>query len=192
MKRLNVFVLVLLIFLGFEMDIYAQSEMNFHPEPELDLFISSTIGVQMSGIKSEDFVKSNYSPLVNFSIGKWFSPELALQFGYRGTYFNTISDEVRHNFNYVFAEVLLDLENIILGREKISNYKVFLNIGSGYFYNFNYGQSNICATLGLSNNLLLSKYLVVKFDISAIMGWDIYQGDEDILPGLSTGLSYRF
>jgi hypothetical protein len=42
------------------------------------------IGTQMSGIKDEDFIASNYAPLLDISVGKWFSPVLALQLGYKG------------------------------------------------------------------------------------------------------------
>lgn len=32
----------------------------------------------------------------------------------------------------------------------------------------------------------------MNFDIAAIIGWDIYQVDEDILPGITIGLTYNF
>jgi hypothetical protein len=144
----------------------------------------------MSGIKSEDFVKSNYSPLLNISIGKWFASELALQFGYRGTYFYTISDNGKHYYNYFFGEAIFDISNILFKKEVSNIYKPLVHIGSGYLYNYDYGQPNVCASIGISNNFLLSKNLTLKFDVSAVMGWDIYQGDEDILPGLSIGITY--
>ena len=51
---------------------------------------------------------------------------------------------------------------------------------------------NIHGIIGASNNFLITKGLNFKFDISAIIGWDIYQGDEDILPSISIGLVYVF
>jgi hypothetical protein len=32
----------------------------------------------------------------------------------------------------------------------------------------------------------------VGISLSAIMGWDIYQEDEDIIPSLTFGLNYAF
>lgn len=184
MRRVNTIVL-LLIFLGIEFDVSAQSNIN----TELNWFVSASAGYQMSGIKSEDFVKSNYSPLLNISIGKWFSRELALQVGYKGRYFNAISDNIKHYYNYVYGDVILDFNELLLRRE-VSIYDLYVHVGSGLFYNFQYDQPNICASLGLSNNFNLYDNFIIKFDMSAIMGWDIYQGDEDILPGLSVGFTY--
>jgi hypothetical protein len=88
--------------------------------------ISASVGTQISGIKDEDFVRSNYSPLIE--------------------------------------------------------------IPSGYFYNFDYKRPNICANIGIAYNYLLINNLYCNFKISSIMGWDIYQGDQDILPSISVGI----
>lgn len=192
MLKLFAIILAMILFYGVITYADARIAVDTRNNSKLNWFVSSSVGYQMSGIKSEDFVRSNYSPLFNFSIGKWFSPELALQFGYRGMYFNMISDYVRHHYNFFFGDVIFDLNNLVLRQKKETIYKVLLHLGSGVFYNFHYGQPNICASLGLSNNLHLDDNLMLKFDISAIMGWDIYQGDEDILPGLSIGLTYLF
>lgn len=153
--------------------------------------ISTYIGTQMSGIKSEDFVGSNYSSLLNISVGKWFSPSLALQLGYNGYSFNLISDQKRHYYSYYYGEAVLNLNTL---KKNYSNttlkWKFLLHAGSGYFYNYDYKRPNICANLGVSNNYRLAKNFIVSLKISAIMGWDIYQGNEDILPGLSLGVSY--
>jgi len=45
---------------------------------------------------------------------------------------------------------------------------------------------------GRSSYYRLSNKLYLNFSLSAIFGWDIYQGDEDILPGLFVGFSYSF
>jgi len=65
-----------------------------------------------------------------------------------------------------------------------------MHAGSGYFYNYDYKRPNICADLGFSFNYRLNERLLSNIKISALMGWDIYQGNEDILPGLSLGCSY--
>ena len=159
---------------------------------ELNWQISLNIGAQMSGIKSEDFVSSNYSPLLDASLGKWFAPSLALQFGYRGWYFNLISDEQKHYYGYYFGEALLNIKALIKNYPKPPKWSFYLHAGSGYFYNYDYDRPNICAHLGVSNNYRVSNNLQTNLGLSAIFGWDIYQGDEDILPGLSIGVSYLF
>ena len=43
-------------------------------------FTSLDFGVQMSGIKSEDFISSNYSPLMlGIAGGKWLNDKIAIQ-----------------------------------------------------------------------------------------------------------------
>ena len=76
-------------------------------------FILSSYGVQISGIKSEDFVQSNVSPAFTLGIGKWISPEIALQIGYKGFYFHTIADDDKHNYNYINGSVLFNINEII-------------------------------------------------------------------------------
>ncbi len=156
----------------------------------LPWFITGAGGIQMSGIKNEDFISSNIAPLVDISTGKWFTPYLALQIGYRGYYFNTIADSNRHHYGFYYGEVVIDLNRLIKPTPTPGMWSLHLHAGSGYFYNYHYRQPNICASFGLVNNLRLTKHLQVFLDLSAIFGWDIYQGDEDILPGVSVGLTY--
>jgi len=157
-----------------------------------DWQITLRVGTQMSGIKKEDFVASNYSPLLNVSIGKWFSPVLALQLGYKGWYFNTISDEKKHNYGYYYGEALLNVNRLFKQYKESCKWSLYLHCGSGYFYNYDYNRPNVCADLGISNNYRFSNMFQASLDVSAIVGWDIYQGDEDILPGLSIGIAYLF
>ena len=156
----------------------------------LHWFLTGAGGIQMSGIKNEDFISSNIAPLVDISTGKWFTPYLALQIGYRGYYFNTIADSNRHHYGFYYGEVVIDLNRLIKPTPTPGMWSLHLHAGSGYFYNYHYRQPNICASFGLVNNLRLTKHLHVFLDLSAIFGWDIYQGDEDILPGVTVGLTY--
>ena len=146
----------------------------------------------MSGIKDEDFISTNIAPLVTFSAGKWFTPYLALQIGYRGFYFNSIADDFRHHYGYYFGEVIVNMNQLIKPTLTPGKWNLNLHGGSGYFYNYDYQQPNVCASLGIQNNLAIIKKLSAFLDVSAIIGWDIYQGDEDILPGISLGVSYAF
>ena len=152
--------------------------------------ISTYIGTQMSGIKSEDFVSSNYSPLYNFSAGYWFTPSLSIQLGYKGFYFNLISDNEKHYYGYYYGEAVFNIYKLIINKCDFSQWYFNIHAGSGYFYNYDYKRPNICANLSVSYNYLLSERVIANAIVSSIMGWDIYQGNDDILPGLSLGVSY--
>jgi hypothetical protein len=155
-------------------------------------YINASMGVQMSGIKDEDFIKHNFVPLVNISAGKRLTPVVALQIGIKGFYFNTIGDNIRHHYSFYYGEAVFNLNELILKNRNTSNWSLNLHAGSGYFYNAEYQQPNICANVGIQNNYRIANHLSAICDLSAIMGWDIYQGDEDIIPSLSFGLSYAF
>jgi hypothetical protein len=160
-------------------------------EANKGLYLSFSAGMQMSGIKNEDFIASNYSPLLTLYAGKWFTPLLALQLGYRGNYFNTISHERKRYYKYFSGEAVFNLNYLFSPQSKDQSLHVLLHAGSGYFYNHDYNRPNICAHLGLSGKYKLTKNLSAGINLSAIMGWDIYQGDEDILPAASIGIIYH-
>lgn len=169
------------------------SNNNYSLDDKNNWFVSSGYGIQISGIKSEDFVSSNVSPSFLLNIGKWITPEIALQLGYKGFYFSTISDNEKHHYNFIFGEVLLDLNELINGTNNSNGkWKIIFHPGAGYFYNKYYNRPSICANLGIINSLRLTDQLDAFIDISAIVGWDIYQGDEDILPSCVFGVSYSF
>jgi hypothetical protein len=156
------------------------------------LYLGFSAGMQMSGIKDEDFIASNYSPMLTLYAGKWFTPLLALQLGYRGNYFNTISHERKRFYKYFSGEAVFNLNYLFSPQSKDQSLYVLLHAGSGYFYNHDYNRPNICAHMGFSTTYRITSKLKATFNASSIMGWDIYQGDEDILPGISLGLSYSF
>jgi len=152
-------------------------------------FISSAYGVQISGIKSEDFVQSNVSPAFTLGIGKWISPEIALQIGYKGFYFHTIADDDKHNYNYIYGDVLFNLNSMVdMIIKKNRKWNFIFHPGGGYFYNRYYNRPNICANLGFLNSFSYKNDLNIFIDVSAIVAWDIYQGNEDILPSCSIGI----
>ena len=156
-------------------------------------FVSAAYGVQMSGIKGEDFISKNVAPAILINTGVWFTPEIALQLGYKGPYFNTIADDDKHPYYFIFGEVLLNMNELINGRkENKSRWNLILHPGAGYFYNTYYDQLNVCGNLGVLNNIKIINHIEAFVDISFIVGWDIYQGDDDILPSAVMGLSYSF
>tara|TARA_R110001599_G_scaffold1889_4_gene9876 strand:- start:328221 stop:328787 length:567 start_codon:yes stop_codon:yes gene_type:complete len=187
MRNLYPAVLLLISFIG--MDVSAQSKELV--KNRSNFFVSGTIGYQMSGIKDEDFVRNNYSPMLKMTGGMWFSPLLALEIGYRGFYFNTIENSDRRYYNYFYGSTIFDLLNIIDSNQD-SDLKLYLKIGSGYFYNFYYNQPNIIASFEFAGLIKLNEQLNLQIEASSLMGWDIYQGDEDILPSISAGFLYKW
>ena len=153
-------------------------------------FVSYSMGAQISGIKTEAFVSSNVSPAVTFCLGKWVSPEIALQVGFKGLYFHTISNDDKRYYNFIYGNVLFDV-NKMGGMKNINRKWNFIFYpGGGYFYNYYYNRPNICANIGFMSSGTFEGYNIF-LDISAIMAWDIYQGNEDILPSANIGLIYE-
>jgi len=173
---------------------FSQNSNSIHSiEYDKGWFFSMGGGLQISGIKSEDFIRTNVSPAFVVNTGKWLIPEVALQIGYQGFYFHTISDNSKHYYNFFYGEALFNIHEL-LNSEKISTarWNIVLHPGAGYFYNCFYNRPNICANLGVINNYRMLNQLELFVDISAIMGWDIYQENEDILPSIVWGLNYFF
>ncbi|MFD2568100.1 hypothetical protein [Pseudotenacibaculum haliotis] len=155
-------------------------------------FASFSYGVQMSGIKSEDFVSSNYSPVYKLSFGKWITKDVALRVGYQGRYFRTIADEIRYTYDFYSIEGVLDIRNFFSKEKRDRIYMILLHAGPGLFYHKVYDRINVHGNMGISNVFTMSKRIKLVFDISTIIGWDIYQGDQDILPNTSLGILYKF
>ena len=184
--------IILFAFLTITINIFSQ-RVDTTSISSRNWFVNIDLGVQMSGIKSEDFVSSNYSPLYRITAGKWLNKSLGIQFGYQGRYFNAIADNDKHFYDFYFLEGILDVKNF-LTTNKIQSRKheLLLHGGVGFFQNRYYRNSSIHYVLGLSNLFSISKKITLKFDVGAIIGWDIYQGDEDILPSISLGIVYPF
>jgi len=117
-------------------------------------------------------------------------PEIALKIGYKGFYFHTIADSDRHYYNFIYGDVLFNI-NKIIDTKKITKGKwnLIFHPGGGYFYNSYYNRPNICGNLGFLNSFSLKNNLNIFIDVSAIVAWDIYQGNEDILPSCSVGIT---
>ena len=180
MKNLKILILIYAFFGIFQICLSQNSDVtNFNKK----WFSSLDFGVQMSGIKNEDFISSNYSPVLRLTIGKWLNKKIAFQGGYQGRYFNAIADHDKHFYDFYFAEIVFDAKSILLSKIKGSRfYDLLFHLGAGYFQNHYYGNASIHGITGVSNNFTISERFKIKLDIGAIVGWDIYQGDDDILP----------
>ena len=77
-------------------------------------------------------------------------------------------------------------------KDNKNRWSLIIHSGHGYFYNNYFNKASLNANLGLINNIKLTEQLSFFMDVSFIVGWDIYQGDEDILPSFVLGASYSF
>jgi len=145
-------------------------------------FLNLSVGVQMSGIKNEDFVLNNYSPKIDLSAMKSITQVYGLQIGYQGYYFNTIANADKRRYTYISGSLVTR----VVQRSK--NFDFSLLTGSGLFMNHYYKRPSICADIGVMSNFVIANQHF-NSKISAIMGWDIYQGNADILPSLTLGYS---
>lgn len=154
-------------------------------------FVNADCGVQMSGIKSEDFITSNYSPLLVISVGQSLSNNLGFRVGYQGNYFYSIADNYKHFYDFYFIKAVLNPITLFeINNQR--NYNFLLDFGLGYFQNHFYKDTKVHSIIGFSNEVFICDFFALTFNTSAIIGWDIYQGNKDILPSLSLGAKYVF
>lgn len=149
------------------------------------------LGTQVSGIRKEDYVASNYSPYIQLSIGKTISQHIALTVNYQGPYFYFIGDNFKHKYFYFGGDAIINLNNFISTfKKRFLNIYVFT--GTGLLFNGFYNKTNLCINTGIINELKINREYSIKFKLSSIIGHGIYQKDRDILPNISLGLSKNF
>ena len=125
-------------------------------------------------------------------MGKNLSDLVAVHIGYKGYYFSYIEDSLKHYYTYLFAGLNVNMIKLFFRVPSIGNWSVGVTSGIGYLKNNLPDKHSICANMGLVNSFALSKSFTVTAEISSIIGWDIYQGNWDILPGISLGVAYFF
>lgn len=88
----------------------------------------------MSGIKSEDFISSNYSSLIKVIGGKWFNSNIGIQVGYQGRSFNAIADNDKHFYDFYFVEGVINAMSILSSKNKDNRfYELLFHAGIGFF-----------------------------------------------------------
>ena len=177
MKRL-----FLIIFILISLSSNIQSENGY--------FIDLYGGTQVSGIRKVDYQAHNFAPYIQFGVGKWIVPYMALSINYQGPYFNYISDNFKHKYVYVDGELLFNISNLCKIDSKYFN--LYAQVGSGLFHNQFHSHYLVCATMGIINEIKLTNNWSLKLKFSNIMGWDIYQGNEDAVTNYSVGVSWAF
>ena len=167
-------------------------------------FVSINIGEQHSGIRKEDYVVSNFSPLIAIEGGKYFMPGIAFRMGLKGVYYNFISDSDKHYYGYVYGDLVIDIHSLIKFRpDRIWNTQVY--IGGGAVYNrypylnayvgkldYPNGRLLSACELGLTNLFRVSSWLRLGVDVCGIAGWGLYQDSVDMMPSASIEAVYLF
>lgn len=157
---------------------------------DLPWFVSAGAGYQHSGIRSEDYVATNFSPLVSLEVGKYFLPYFAITLGYKGPYYNYISDSDKHHYAFLYSDFVLDLRNLIQYREN-NKWTIQVYAGGGAFYNrypdfsgrqYPNGRLMAAGNIGVSFLAYLTHHFRLGIDISSIGGWGIYQDSIDAIP----------
>lgn len=156
-----------------------------------NFFANVYLGIQNSGIRDEDFIKSNFSPYINAEFGKWLTSYLALTVGYQGPYFNFIGDADKHNYFCLDTKIIFSLFDLF-GFKKNRFYDIHLAAGTGIMRNIYFQKFNWCFTGALIQEFALSDSWSINLKAGGIAGWAIYQHDKDMLPNLSIGLQKKF
>jgi hypothetical protein len=189
-KKVFICIIVLVLAVNIEKPLLGQTadsiKINRYEKYYLDVYF----GAQVSGIRKEDYIASNFSPYIQLSVGKWLTPYLALDLSYQGTYFNFIGDNFKHKYFYMGGNTNLNI-NRFFTESSTSLWNINVFAGCGGLYNYFYKKTNFCMNAGLVNEIKIKNGMSLKFKVSAIMGWNIYQEDKDILPNIAVGFSKK-
>ena len=110
--------------------------------------------------------------------------------GYRGNYFRYIHDQEKHYYNFFHTDIIFKNPTDLFKK----NDKSLLNIhlGIGYLFNKLNNNNNICINTGFINEIIINSRFNALINLSGIIGWNIYQNNEDILPSLNFGIVYKY
>ena len=107
------------------------------------------------------------------AIGKWFSPEIALRTKVNGIWGRTIiSEDAETNASKFFTiseQALLDLTNIIWGVSQQRRYHLILVMGGGVGRNMSYDSWATNLSLGLLNQVRLTKRLLLNAELGYVL-----------------------
>lgn len=190
MSKRDILTPVLLFFLIFSINSFAQSKTTTSPNKVKSLFFDAYIGTQVSGIRKEDYVSSNFAPYFQLSIGKILTDKLSVNINFQGPYFNFIGDNHKHTYQFVGSDLYLSISKL-LDETYCGKWNLSIFIGSGLLFNNYSDKANLCLTGGIINEFRY-KTIGIKFKASAITGLKIYQHDKDALTSISVGISKYF
>lgn len=153
-------------------------------------FVDVYLGSQWSGIKKEDFIRSNFSPYIQVGVGKRLTPAFTLMLNYQGFYFNYIGDNSTHKYLYLGGDVLLN-PIWLINKRMWPKVQIYLAGGIGYFYNYLQQKPAVCLDGALIGEYIINDNYSLKLKVGGIGGWKIYQHDKDVLPNVAVGISRR-
>jgi hypothetical protein len=143
-----------------------------------------TNGIQLSGMKPEDFTKKNFTFYNNISITKNITSKYGIYVSLMGYSFSTISDYKKQNYIFVNSGL---------------NYKIGsrfrIEAGSGILNNSTYNTATVCLSYNLKFIIMETKFIDFLIYQGAIGGFRIYQTpphEKDILPNLGLTFSIKF
>ncbi len=167
-------------------------------------YLSIGLGAQMSGIKKMDFIPRNFSPSFVIEGGRWMSSLVALEAGFKGLYYKCISDYDKHYYGFLYGNLKLNAIRLF-NTSYFNDANIYPYIGAGLMYNhygilptsfgildYNRGRMMIAANLGVLFTYTISDHFYLGIDVSSISGWQIYQGNEDIIPQALIRIGYSF
>jgi hypothetical protein len=142
-----------------------------------------TNGIQLSGMKPEDFTKGNFTFYNNISIEKDLTSKFGIHVGLMGYSFSTIADYIRQNYIFV---------NVGLSYKIGSRFRI--EAGSGILNNSTYNSATVCLNYTLQFMILETKFIEFFISQGAIGGFRIYQKppiEKDILPNIGLTFSIK-
>lgn len=169
---------------------------------KLPWYVSAGAGYQHSGIRKEDFVATNFSPLISIEVGKYFLPYFAISLGYKGPYYNFISDLDKHHYAFLFSDFILDLRNLVQYRD-CNKWTIQVYAGGGAFYNkypylkgrlsypeYPDGRLMAAGNIGISGQINITSHFRLGLDVASIGAWGIYQDNIDAIPSAFVRATY--
>ena len=154
------------------------------------LFTSISVGTHMSGIKKQDFIHSNFSPLYSCILGVKLKNEIEIITTYRGYNFKYINDSANHNFHFLSFSAKTTLSKITSSSLSLHE-KINFSIGGGILKNNFADKYNLCLDIASFYKFLELEKFDISLILNSIVGWKIYQHNEDILNGISICLTKK-
>jgi len=98
----------------------------------------------------------------------------------------------KHYYYYLYIETVFNPITAFVSSGVNRDWNILPHIGIGIFNNNFLHKSQACLNLGIQCNYSISHNFDIILDVSSIVGWRIYQKDEDIIPGITVGITYSF
>ncbi len=178
-------------------------------------FVGAGVGTMLyfgDGESAGDF-SGRFSPALNFSVGKWITPNIGMRLEYTGFGVNGYtrngslssagdlnSDGTYDQYwrlNSVRGDIMFNLNSIIDGcyRERI--FTTVPYVGFGFVHNKTNKIDELAFNAGLQNNMRVTDALSLNLDIKGILVKDKLDGEEGGRAGegilaVTFGVTYRF